>query len=657
MTMTSSAQVLLGTLPFIFLVGFALLRFCQGRDRAASAVEALVAWGVISNVASEILGQFHLVSFFPFLALWLIAAGAVCYFLWQTRSCVAAFFIVERGLPFTIVAAIATVTLFIALTAAANNWDSQAYHLPRIEHWIQNGTLAYYPSWNVRQNEFAPLSELLLLQTRILSGSDFYYLLIHWISMVTCIAAVFRITGQLGGNRTQCWIAAVFLATLPIGILESTSTQNDYLEATFLIAFVTLGIEAIREPRVPLGLILAAAAAGVMTGLVKPIGFMIGAGFALWFAVGLSAGATIRAWLGRMVAIALIAAVLIVPFAHRFVTGAQFSDLESMHFSSSFGIKQTLDTLIRHSISNLAIGIPEFDNEVVRIAEALTFRIGLQTYRADTSDPLRPNYVPPEGLLIYHEDLGPNQPHMLLFTLALIGLAIGWPTRLTRLQLIYGAAWLGGILVFCSFMRFSLWEVRYHLPGFAAGAPLVALAWPARWSGSRKTTALLLVLALACIPVLLLNQSRELVPLWRTQFPSLGRDRLSYLSQTRLERQFINQPQMLAPYQDAVDTIVRARVSQIGLIMDRDNFEYPIWLMLRQRTRVHPIRIEAVGIPDQTHWLLGPFTPDMIFWDKGTGEAPETLSVRGQEFRRISQSGPLIGHDSQVAVYERIQAR
>jgi hypothetical protein len=167
---------------------------------------------------------------------------------------------------------------------------------------------------------------------------------------------------------------------------------------------------------------------------------------------------------------------------------------------------------------------------------------------------------------------------------------------------------------------------------------------------------LLLVLALASIPVLLFNQSRELAPLWRTQFPSLGRDRLSYLTQTRMERQFTNQPQMLAPYQDAIDVIVRAKASQIGLIMDRDNFEYPIWLMLRQRMQVHPIRIEAVAIPNQTHWPLGPFTPDMIFWDKGTGEAPETLTVAGQEFRRISQSGPLIGHDSQVAVYQRAQA-
>jgi hypothetical protein len=161
------------------------------------------------------------------------------------------------------------------------------------------------------------------------------------------------------------------------------------------------------------------------------------------------------------------------------------------------------------------------------------------------------------------------------------------------------------------------------------------------------------MLALSAVPVLLLNQSRELVPLQRTVFPSLGRDRLSYLPQTRLERQFANQPQMLEPYRDAIDIIAGTNASQIGLMMDRDNFEYPVWLMLRQRLPGRPLRIESVGVPGETHWPLGPFSPDIIFRDQGIGKAPETLTVGGQEFRRISQSGPLIGHTSRVAVYER----
>ena len=653
MEMISSARILLGVLPFVFLTGVVLLRFCQGRDRTASIVEAIVVWAVISDVPSELLGYFRLLSFLPLLVLWLIAVATVLLLLWRARGDIRPFFAVERPLAFYIVATIAVVTLFIALTAAPNNWDSQAYHLPRIEHWIQDGSLAYYPSWNARQNEFAPLSELLLLQTRLLSGSDFYYLLIQWISMLGSIAAAFRITRQLGGSREQCWIAAVFLATLPIGILESTSTQNDYLVAVFLMAFITLGLEIIEQRRLSLGLIMTAAAAGIMSGLVKPIGFMIGAGFAVWFAIALSRGVTPGVWLRRLAAIAVVLAVLIGPFAIRFVGGAKTSDLEATHFSASFGVRQTLDSLIRNGLSNLATGIPDIDRLVIRITESATFRLGLQTYRADTSDPVIPVYRAAEGLMIYHEDFGPNQLHMLAFTLALAGIVIGWPTRFARRQWTYCAAWAGGMLVFSSLIRFGLWIVRYHLAGFAAGAPIFALAWPIRKFGSKTTAAFMTVLALFSVPVLLLNQSRELVPLRRTVFPSLGRDRPSYLTQTRLERQFTNQPQMLEPYRDAIDVIAGSSASQIGLMMDRDNFEYPVWLMLQQRLPGRPLRIESVGVPGETRWPLGPFSPEVIFRDQGTEEAPLTLTVGGQEFRRISQSGPLPGHTSRVAVYER----
>jgi len=162
------------------------------------------------------------------------------------------------------------------------------------------------------------------------------------------------------------------------------------------------------------------------------------------------------------------------------------------------------------------------------------------------------------------------------------------------------------------------------------------------------------MLALFSLPVLFLNQSRELVPLWRTMFPSLGRDRLSYLPQTRLERQFTNQPQMLEPYRDAIDVIAGSNASQIGLIMDRDNFEYPIWLMLRGRMPGRPLRIESVNVPGATFWPLGAFTPEMIFWDKETEKEDEVITVGGQDYRRIYQSGPPVAHPNRIAVYQRI---
>src|SRR3984893_6103580 len=473
-----------GALPFGFLVGVVLLRFAQGADRPRAVVDGFLAWAFVSYAASEIFGFVRLISMGPFLLLWLAANGIVFCLLWSARQRVSKFLRIEFSLPICIVFIFVAVTLFIALTAAPNNWDSQAYHLPKIEHWVQNLSLQFYPTATAKQNDFGPLAEMLLLQTRVLSGSDIYYPLIQWLSMVTSVATVFRITRQLGGDRNQCWAAAVFLVTLPIGILESTSTQNDYVEAAFLAAFISLGLEGIERPDAPLALRLEASCAGVMSGLVKPVGYMTGVGFAVWIAIGLSRGARFPTLLRRAVAVALVVLVLVGPFASRFINGAQLGDIEKIQICASFGVDQTVDNLVRHAFTNMMVGISEIDSITWGIGDWITHRLGVQDYRADTTDAQRMIYTPPPGLYIYHEDNGPNQLHTILLILALASTAIGWPVRPSRKRLIYCGAWLVGIAVFAAALRFGQWAIRYHLAGFVAGAPIAALAWPPRLAAS-----------------------------------------------------------------------------------------------------------------------------------------------------------------------------
>jgi hypothetical protein len=154
-----------------------------------------------------------------------------------------------------------------------------------------------------------------------------------------------------------------------------------------------------------------------------------------------------------------------------------------------------------------------------------------------------------------------------------------------------------------------------------------------------------LFLGLTSLPVLLLNQSRQLVPIARDWPLPLRRARPSYLATSQDERRFVNQPQLLASYRDAVDTIVRSRAARIGLVLGGDSWEYPVWWMLRQRRLDHRVRIEHVMLPDDQRWPLGPFTPDVILWSRADA-APAALAVQGEEFIRVGAPGT-------VAVFAR----
>jgi hypothetical protein len=199
--------------------------------------------------------------------------------------------------------------------------------------------------------------------------------------------------------------------------------------------------------------------------------------------------------------------------------------------------------------------------------------------------------------------------------------------------------WLTGVVVFAAVLRWGPEQTRFHLTAFALAAPIVATAWPQRWSRSRGAVVLPLLLGLSSLPALMFNQSRELLPLFRNR-PFL-RDRPSYLTQSALELLFFNQPQLLGPYQSAIESIARSNASQVGLILGFQSWEYPVWRMLRDSKVDHPVRIEHVNVPGTPRWPLGPFFPDVVFWSlffSGDGEPPPTLAVDGREFVRI---GPL----------------
>ena len=103
------------------------------------------------------------------------------------------------------VAVVVAAELVVAVLAEPNNFDSHTYHLPRIEHWLAQGSVEFFPTVIHRQVTLPPGAEYLLTHLRLLAGTDAAYNLLQWCAGVGCLVVVTRIAAQFGG-RPSCWL-------------------------------------------------------------------------------------------------------------------------------------------------------------------------------------------------------------------------------------------------------------------------------------------------------------------------------------------------------------------------------------------------------------------------------------------------------------------
>ena len=131
----------------------------------------------------------------------------------------------------------ADTVLALAVGVAPNNFDAMTYHLARVLHWLQNRSLAFYPTPIWRQLILGPIAEMAILHGVALSGGDWLANTVQFSAMTGSVLGVSLMAKQLGGNRTTQIFAALLAFTLPMGILQASSAQNDYVAAFWCVLF------------------------------------------------------------------------------------------------------------------------------------------------------------------------------------------------------------------------------------------------------------------------------------------------------------------------------------------------------------------------------------------------------------------------------------
>src|SRR5688572_18138558 len=140
-------------------------------------------------------------------------------------------------------------TLLVALVAAPNSWDSMTYHLARVAQWYDHGTAEHYYTAIDRQLWQPPFGEyFVLLGYGSLGGRDYLANLPQWLAGVGAVLVAMEIAGLLGASRRSCYMIALFIATAPAIILQSSSTLTDLLGGFWLVCTAWLALAQYLAP-------------------------------------------------------------------------------------------------------------------------------------------------------------------------------------------------------------------------------------------------------------------------------------------------------------------------------------------------------------------------------------------------------------------------
>jgi hypothetical protein len=153
--------------------------------------------------------------------------------------------------------------LVVAYLSPPNNVDSLQYHMSRVMHWAEDQSLAHYPTGFEPQLINPIGAEIVILNLRLLWGSDQLANLVQWFSMILSLVGVSALAGLLGAGRKGQMAAAAFAASIPMGVLQATSTQNDYVAALWLVCLAVFVVLAVKQEASIIELFSLAAALGL----------------------------------------------------------------------------------------------------------------------------------------------------------------------------------------------------------------------------------------------------------------------------------------------------------------------------------------------------------------------------------------------------------
>jgi len=565
-----------------------------------AGLRALLTAGLYLVLTTEILSLLKLIRPLPLALVWAAPLMAsVIWLLLQWKRLPARLSTLrlpedraERAL-FAGLLLMVAITALVAYLAPVQTWDSLNYHMPRVAHWAQQGSVGVFATGIEVQDSLPPAAEFAVLHLYVLAQSDRWVNFVSWLAILGVILGASLIARQLGGGRTAQLGAAIFVATLPMGLVQASSTKNDGLVALWVVIAASETLQLYGDVRRwdAAACLAGAAALAVLT---KPTAYPCLLGLAAMIAGTIIVRRQVRRGLGYAALAAVV--MLSVNAGHFSRTISLYGSLVSpervsVHQNGLVTAAGIVSNLIRHAGLHAGTPWPKVNRaeyEVVLLAHRI---LGL-----DPSDP-RTTQIGPFKIprLNVQEDKAGNPLHALSIAAALAVLVLR-RRALPSIVHWYSLGLLAAVLMFAAMFKWQVFGSRYHSQFFALLGPWVAVIASAVFR-PRVIRILSALLMIASIPWLVGIRSRPLLPLWDE--PKVG----SLLTESRQRLMFVSGDYLEIPYTEMAALIRQEACGQVGLMLSGGGAEYPLWALLGAPRA--DLRIE---------WLVGG-TPSERFAD------------------------------------------
>jgi 4-amino-4-deoxy-L-arabinose transferase-like glycosyltransferase len=591
-------------LPLFSLVLLAIIFHHGNQCWRSSALAAAVVCGVFLTITTELFSLFRLLKLGFVLSSWgLFSLGLVSVYsqiINSNKKNIGRFFKLQNLSPFLmlLLGGVAFITAsigLIALVAPPNTWDSMTYHMSRVAHWIQNQSVAHYPTYNLPQLFHPPFAEFVIMHLQILSGGDHFANFVQWLSMVGSIIGISLIAKELGADARGQVFAAVFCATIPMGILQGSSTQNDYVVGFWLVCLAYYVLLAIKVKNNQTSLLFIGASLGLAI-LTKSSAYFYAFPFMVWFGIVKLNRLRWKVWKSFFVVTIIFVLLNVNHYLRNFYlfgsiigTPANFAvEYKIEGVSIPILLSNVLRNLSFHVdiIRNLNLQklIPPLTGITAKILGIIHTIIGVDINDPRTTWPPGSYSVPG---LSFDENSAGNPLHFFLILVLLFYCKKQKILRNQNYIVSYLLVISSAFLLFCLLLKIQPYQSRHHLSLFLLLSAFVGVV-SSQISSYKIVNTIAVILIFTSLPWVFKNQFRPIAA------------EANIFNMTRNAQYFINRPWLEKPYVEAAQFVLKKECSNIGLSLGTGvtvgnrYWEYPFWILLPKKKNTL-VRIEHIN--------------------------------------------------------------